>query len=107
VLLDVLDQGLDDRPQLCVPGPGGRRDHHVREKGVTHRGEQLVLVRHVPVERHGRDSELLRDPSNGDRVRALGVHHGQCALDDRGPAQLDLGSAGGGGSGSHGQNYTP
>jgi len=106
VLAELGDEHLHHAAQLGGPGAGRRRRDHICEEGVAHRGEELVLVGDVPVERHRGDPELLGDPADRDRVGALGIHHGQRALDDSGPVQVALGGGCGGGSGGHEQNYT-
>ncbi len=54
--------------------------------GVEHEVEQMLLLRHVVVERHGARAERGRDPAHGDRVHALGVGDGDRGGGDGGPA---------------------
>ena len=73
----------DERPQLPRPGHAFvQRQVHATEEAVTERVEQRLLVVEVPVERHRGDAELAREPAHADRVDALGVGHGQSAIED-------------------------
>ena len=83
VLMQCTDERGQQAVQLVEPGAGiGRRKVDVLEDPVTHRGEQLVLVLHVPVQRHRCDAEILRDAA--DRHRSRPVDIGQCerVIDD-------------------------
>jgi len=52
-----------------MPSSGDRRE--MRELGVVHQGDQLVLRAHVVVERHRARAELGGDAPHRDRLEAL------------------------------------
>src|SRR5262249_36521852 len=82
------EQRLDHRAQLVLPRVvrlAGRL--HPGQRVVDDPEEQLVLVLEVPVERHRRDAQLLREPADRDAVQPFGVGELQRVLGDGGPGQ--------------------
>jgi hypothetical protein len=61
--------------------------HHA----FDHRVQQIVLVAHVVVQRHGLDSDLARDAAHRDRVQPLGFHQTERGLGDPVPGERDAG----------------
>lgn len=71
-------------------GIGGGRGRP--ERSVDHQRQQLILRRHVAIERHGRGTELLGDPGHRHRPQPLGAGDAHGRLDDPLQAQARLGS---------------
>ena len=63
-----LEPGAPAVGRVRQPRPGEHRVHHLQD--------QVVLVGHVPVQRHRRRAELGRDPAHGQGAQPLGVGHG-------------------------------
>ena len=79
---------ISSRSRSSQGAVGSRGSVEAGEDPVTHRGEQLVLVLDVPVQRHRGDPELLAEPADAHRVEALGIGDRDGPVDDRVAAEL-------------------
>ena len=79
----VARQGVadGDRPPAHggLPVAAARGHADLREDGVDHGVDEVVLVGHVAVQRHGRDLELLGERAHGEGLEPARV----CLLDRR------------------------
>src|SRR6476660_1919132 len=66
---------------LRPPVPAGHRELDLAEDDVDERGEDLVLVGDVVVDRHRLGAELLRQRADGERSQTAGVGDRERGLD--------------------------
>ena len=71
--------GEDLSAQRVLPVPAGGLDFDLADHDLDRAVQQLVLVLHVPVERHGLDAELLAEPAHAQGIdaAAIGEVHGR------------------------------
>src|SRR3954469_13688580 len=82
-----LTRRVGPRAHLRPPVPAGHGKLDLAEDDVDERGEDLVLVGDVVVDRHRLDAELLREGADRQRRQATCVGHGESALEHALPAQ--------------------
>jgi hypothetical protein len=79
--------------QLRFPVTFDGRRIHLAEHDVDHPVEKILLVRYVPVERHGGCTELVCEVAHRERVEPAGIGQGDCGLHDLPPAQAEPGTS--------------
>jgi hypothetical protein len=71
-----VPDALGPHGESVAPVVDGRVDGGWRaDAGVEHEGEQVVLGRHVAIERHGSYTELLGHSAHGQRAQTVGHRH--------------------------------